>query len=155
MNQQYPIVTDIVPSQNTAGALKKILYSQDGILTSHLSYMYQSWLNGLHDKVFGNYLQSLADNNGKVLSALGNLVFAFGGDPNFATQNGRNWSVQYLLLSKDRNVFLKNAVQMEQRAIKDIDGVIDKLDNESLKKLLEEIRKDKENIIKDLINFAI
>ncbi len=155
MNQQYPIVTDIVPSQNTAGALKRILYSQDGILTSHLSYMYQSWLNSLYDKTFGNYLQSLAENNGKIFNALGNLVFAFGGNPNFATQNGRNWSVQYLLLSKDRNVFLKNAVQMEQRAIKEIDGIIDKLDNESLKKLLEEIRKDKEDIIKDLINFAI
>ena len=155
MNQQYPIVTDIVPSQNTAGALKRILYSQDGILTSHLSYMYQSWLNSLYDKTFGNYLQSLAENNGKIFNALGNLVFAFGGNPNFATQNGRNWSVKYLLLSKDRNVFLKNAVQMEQRAIKEIDGIIDKLDNESLKKLLEEIRKDKEDIIKDLINFAI
>ncbi len=154
MNQQYPIVTDIIPSQKTAGLLKNILYSQDGILTAHLSYMYQSWLNSLHDKTFGSYLQSLADSNGKILEALGNMVFAFGGDPNFATQTGKNWSVQYLLLSKDRNVFLKNAIQMEQRAIKDIDNAIGKIENESLKRLLETIKEDKENIVKDLINFA-
>lgn len=90
MNQQYPIVTDIIPSQKTAYLLKNILYSQDGILTAHLSYMYQSWLNSLHDKTFGSYLQSLVDSNGKILEALGNMVFAFGGDPNFATQTGKN-----------------------------------------------------------------
>ena len=96
----------------------------------------------------------MANSNGKILEALGNMVFAFGGDPNFATQTGKNWSVQYLLLSKDRNVFLKNAIQMEQRAIKDIDNAIGKIENESLKRLLETIKEDKENIVKDLINFA-
>ena len=43
---------------------------------------------------------------------------------------------------------------MEQRAIRDIDNAMGKIENESLKRLLEAIKEDKGNIAKDLINFA-
>ena len=152
MTEKYPIVTDVVPSQNTAMILRNLLFSPDGILTSHLSFMYQSWLNSVNDKAFGNYLKQVAENDGAILDALGNLTVAFGGDPNFRT-TGRNWSTQYLLLQRNRNQFLKSAMQHQLKSIAEFDNAIGKVENESLKKLLTTIRDDKRNIVRDLNSF--
>ncbi len=150
MSERYPIVTDIVPSQTTAGILKNLLFGQDGILTAHLSYMYQSWLIAPQDKVVGDYLSKLADNDGEILNALGNIVVAFGGDPNFMTTNGRSWTVQHLLLNKDKDVFLRNAIRMEENSIRNLDYAISNVENASLKTLLTSIKEDKEKIVTDL-----
>lgn len=153
MNERYPVVTDIVPSQITAANLKNILFSQDGILTEHLTFAYQSWLISTQDKQLGDYIKKLAANNGDILDALGNITIAFGGDPNFVTSNGKNWSTQYLILTKNREAFLKNAIQMETNSAKNIENAIAKIENQSLKTLLTSIREDKLNVVKDLTLF--
>lgn len=153
MNERYPVVTDIVPSQITAANLKNILFSQDGILTEHLTFAYQSWLISTQDKQLGDYIKKLAANNGDILDALGNITIAFGGDPNFVTSNGKNWSTQYLILTKNREAFLKNAIQMETNSAKNIENAISKIENQSLKTLLSSVREDKLNVVKDLTLF--
>lgn len=155
MNDRYPIVTDIVPSQQTAEILKNLLYSQDGFLTLNLTYLYQSWLQSTQDKEFGRYLKTLADNNGAIVDALGNITIAFGGDPNFVTTNGRNWTTQNLLLQKNREMFLKNVLQVEKKSIQSLDSAITGVENVTLKHLLSTIKEDKENIVKDLAKFVI
>ena len=112
-NQRYPIVTDITPSQSTANFLKNLLFSQDGFLTGHLTYMHQSWQWAPQDKVFGDYLKKLADNNGMILDALGNIAVAFGGNPNFMTTNGKNWTPQYMIMTNNKQQFIKSAIAME------------------------------------------
>ncbi len=151
-DDRYPIVTDIVHSQATVNALKNLLYSQDGILTAHLSYLYQSWLNAPKDKILGDYLSKLSQNDGEILNALGNIVVAFGGDPNFMTSNGRKWTVQYLILTTNKDIFLRHAINMEKKAVKDFEKTIEIVDNQSLKKLLTAIQEDKEKIVTDLQN---
>lgn len=153
MNERYPVVTDIVASQTTASLLKNLMFSQDGFLTTHLTYMYQSWLISTQDKTLGSYLMKLALNNGDIFDAMGNITIAFGGDPNFMTTNGKNWSTQYLIMSKNREAFLKNAILMENKAVGNLENAIPKVDNVSLKQLLTAIKEDKQNVIKDLTNF--
>ncbi len=150
---RYPIVSNVVPSQATANALKNLLYGQDGVLTAHLSYLYQSWINSPQDKVFGDYLAKLAQNDGEILNALGNIVVAFGGDPSFMTSNSRNWTTQNLILTRNRDIFLRHAINMERNAIKNLENTINIVENESLKTLLSSIREDKEKIVVDLGSF--
>ena len=150
--QRYPIVTDIVSSQNTSNFLRNLLYGQDGILTGHLSYMYQGWLWSVKDKVFGDYLKKLGENNGMVLDALGNIVIAFGGDPNFVTANGKGWTSQYTLTTKNKEQFLKSAIAMEERAVRDIESGISRVENASLQRLLTSIKEDKQNVVRDMQN---
>ncbi len=151
--QRYPVVTNITPSQNTANFLKNFLFSNEGVLTQHLSYLYQSWMWGPQDQVFGDYLHKLANNDGEILNALGNVTVAFGGDPNFMTANGKNWSTQYLLSTKNREQFIKRAISMEEQNINDLEVAIPKLENESLRRLMTSIKEDKQKIAQDLKNF--
>ncbi len=152
MSERYPIVTDIVPSQATVGILKNLLFGQDGVLTAHLSYLYQSWLIGAQNQIVGDYFYKLAQNDGEILNALGNIAVAFGGDPAFTTTNEKYWAVQYLILTKNQQLLFKNLINLENRAISDLDYAISNIDNESLKTLLTSIKEDKEKIVVDLQN---
>lgn len=144
----YPTVTDIVPSQNTANILKNLMFGQDGFLTAHLSELALSWFANEKDKSVGEFLAKLAQNDGEIFDALGKLVIAYGGNPNFTTSNGRNWTIQHLLLN--RTQFPHNLIALERQAIKNLAYAIDNVGNESLKKLLTQIRQDKESKIQDL-----
>ena len=111
--------------------------------------MYQSWIIAPQDKATGDFLQKLSDNNGQILNSLGSIVVAFGGNPNFATQN-KNWSSQYLILSPNKHNFVRSAILMESRAIKDFDYAIENVDNASLKSLLSVLRNEKQVVVQDL-----
>jgi len=155
MSERYPIVTDIVPSQTTVEILKNILFSQNGILTAHLSYMAQSWQVAPQNKTVGDYFAILAKNDGDILDALGNILIAFGGRATFSTSNNKNWSVQNLLLNNDLNVFIKNAIHMENAMIEELKFATNKVENRSLKTLLTSIREDKEKIVADLTKLTM
>ena len=150
---RYPIVSDIQPSKETANFLKNLLFCTEGILSGHLTYMYQSWIWGPQDKAFGDYLKILAENNGQILDALGNISVAFGGDPNFMTTNGRNWNAQFLTTTKNRDQFIKSAIQMENKMIEQLEAGILNIENASLQKLLTSIKEDKQKVVKDLTSF--
>ncbi|MBP3432003.1 MAG: hypothetical protein J6K39_04040 [Clostridia bacterium] len=152
MSERYPIVTDIASSQNTANILKNLLFSQCGVLTGHLTYMYQSWMWGPNDVVLSDYFGKLAENDGEVLNALGNIAVAFSGDPNFMTVSGRNWDSSSLIKQTDREKLLQESVKMEKGALQDFENAILSVENESLKRLLSSIVEDKEKIIADLTN---
>lgn len=145
---KYPVVTDIKPSQNTAGILKNLLFGQDGILTGHLTYLYQNWIWATQDKEFAKYLKELADNDGMILDAIGNIIVAFGGDPNFMTTNSKVWSASNIISTKSKQNFLQSAIAMEERSIKDLE--MTKVENESLTRLLNLIKQDKQKVVEDL-----
>lgn len=152
MTDRYPIVTDIVPSQKTVEVLKNLLFSSNGILTAHLSYLYQSWNVSRQNKKLGDYFKLLSVNDGEILNALGNIIFAFGGDPNFMTSNRNNWSSGSLRLSREG--FVDGAILLEQNIIRQLKSAIEYVENESLKHLLSSIKEDKEKIVQDLTNLS-
>ena len=151
-DNSYPIVTDITPSARTANLLKNLMFSQDGIMTSGLSFAYQSWNTALQDANSGKYFKTLAQNDFAVFDALGNMTAAFGGDANFVTSNNRNWSTQFLILTNDKTRFLKNMIASQQRLLEQINFAIDNVENQSLKRFLNAIKSDRMKIIDDLTN---
>ncbi len=152
-DKNYPNLTNVTPSTATANALKNLMFSQDGYLSSALTYAYQGWNWSRKDQALGHYLVGLSKNDNAVFDALGSIVLAFGGDPNFSTSNGRNWTTQNLILTQNRDRFLQNVISNERRAILNLNNAISVTENESLKTFLTALKDDKEKIVVDLENF--
>lgn len=152
-NRNYTPITNATCDCRVVRILKNLISGRFGSLTGVHSYLFQNIISNSLEKNLANTLNNLSLEELLHTKLLGNAIQSFGGSPRFSNGQGSFWSTRNVNFQTNQNQFIRNNIQREQRAIKDLQRAISQITNQSLIALLSEIIEDKQNHITILNSF--
>ena len=130
----------------TVRLLKQLLGGRFGALTSLNTYLFQSFVSGQNTRLLQE-LNRIVLSSLKHTQLLGNAITIFCGLPRFSNGQGTLWSGRFVDYGVNSNLFLRENIVREERAIRQIQNALARITNESLRLLLNEIIQDKQAFI--------
>lgn len=140
MKKVYSKIMEAEPANPTIDMLADLLSGKYGELSAITQYFFQYSMTSDVElkKLFKEFMMD------EMMHAelLADAIIAFGGIPILCNHVNKFFTTEYLDYSLNERDFIVNDIKDEEISIKNYDASIAKADNESLKKLLQEIRTD-------------
>ena len=146
MRESYTKILDAEPENPTISLLADLLSGKDGELTAIMQYFFQEVMTS--DEQLKKLLGQIKHDEMHHAKLLADAMVAFGGVPYFCNQFNKFFTTEYVDYALSERQFLLTDIRGEEIAIKTYDDAINKVENESLKQLLGEIRDDEKEHLK-------
>ena len=155
INKPYPEIENAQDDIYTVSVLKNLATSKHGELGGVLQYIYQSVVADKVIKEIGAIFEEIGIVEMMHLDMLMHAITDFGGNPKYEDGQNAPFNVSGINYSIRLKEMLENNINEEEFAIRAYTQAIQKVNNPSLKKLLERILEDEERhleIFKNLNN---
>lgn len=151
----YPEIIDAVSDYNTVAILKNLATSVKGELNGVLQYIYQSVVANKYNNEIAEIFEEIGIVEMMHLDMLMNAIVEFGGIPKYEDSNGNPFNMSNINYSLKLKDMLQTNIKDEQMALEAYTKAIAKVQNKSLKELLERIVLDEKHhleIFKNILN---
>lgn len=138
--KEYTKILSAEPSNPVIDILADLLSGKGGELNAIHQYFFQYVMTS--DIELKKLFKHLMMEEMKHAELLADSILAFGGIPYLCNHFNKFFSTDFLDYSLSEKEFVLNDIKDEEFAIKSYNNAIEQVDNESLKKLLGEIRDD-------------
>lgn len=140
MRTSYTKILDAEPENPTISLLADLISGKDGELTAIMQYFFQEVMT--NDEELKNLLKEIKHDEMHHSKLLSEAMVQFGGVPFLCNQFNKFFTTEYVDYSLNERQFLLSDIREEELSIKAYENAIAKVENESLKQLLGEIRDD-------------
>lgn len=148
MRECYTKILDVEPQNPTISLLADLISGKDGELTAIMQYFFQEVMTS--DEELKNLLKEIKHDEMHHAKLLAEAMTEFGGVPFLCNQFNKFFTTEYVDYALNERQFLLSDIRDEELSIKLYDEAIQKVDNESLKQLLGEIRDDEKTHLSKL-----
>ena len=143
----YTTITYATNNVCTVRLLKNLMSGRFGELGAINTYIFQHLILNNENINLKKDLDFIAMEEMKHLELLGNAIISFGGIPKYTNGQGQPWSARFVNYETDIKSFLNQNIKGEEMAIRNYEFVMNKVANQSLKTLLQEIVDDEKQHI--------
>lgn len=126
------------PNTNDAMLLQEDYAAHLSETTAVMTYMYQAYIIHLMDDNIAEIIENIAISEMRHHEILGEMIATLGGNPVIGAKKGW-WSGSYLNYTKNIRDMLIHNINIEQKAIEHYYFTISKLNNDSIKRVIERI----------------
>lgn len=145
INKPYPALTDIKENKTTVMLLKNLVSSKSGVLSSILRLIYQSVTADKSNSEIGEIFEEIGVVKITHMDMLMHAISIFGGNPKFEDAQGNSFNTSNVFYSTKLKDMLEFNILNCNQTIQNYQNAIERIDNNSLKSLLERLIADEEN----------
>lgn len=142
----YPKLSRIKHNDYYCGIVQDLYCGKEGELTSFLQFTYQNNILLPFGNDFYRFFASLADEDLFHCQLLSETIISLGGDPFYCDNQGRWFGGRWIDYVKNIKQMLELDIEMKEKLIIDYKTAISKIDDLSIKQMLDAILKDEQNI---------
>lgn len=144
INKPYPEIVDAKEDMSTVAILKNLASSRVGELGGVLQYIYQSVIADKTNEDIAAIFEEIGIVEMMHLDMLMHAIVSFGGVPKYEDAQGNYFNSAHINYSMKLKEMLENNIKAETIAIENYQMASSRVDNKSLKDLLNRIIEDEE-----------
>lgn len=143
-NKPFPEIVVDKQNKQWAGMLKNLYAGCFSETVAFLQYLYQSYITRINEPQISDMLMAIVEDEMEHHEQLAMAIIKLGGNPFYENAGGMVLPLVCVSNSQNLRDMLRRNISLEERAISEYKNVADRIDNDSIKELLNRIVEDEE-----------